>query len=107
MVESRPSLGNSGGVADHADCAGNLGDVGARYCSWRLVVDTDLEPSWTPVNKLDGTLGLDGGDGGVDILGDNVSPVEHTAGHVLPITRVAFDHLVGWLETGVGDLRHS
>ena len=42
MVESRPSLGNGGGVADHADCAGNLGDVGARYCSWRLVVDTDL-----------------------------------------------------------------
>merc|ERR1719435_457333 len=37
MVESRPNLGN----------------VGARYCSWRLVVDTDLESGGTPIDKLD------------------------------------------------------
>ena len=38
---------------------------------------------------LDGALGLDGGDGGVDILGDDISAVHHAARHVLAVTGVA------------------
>jgi len=43
-------------------------------------------------------------DGGVDVLGDNVSAVHHAARHVLSVTGIALDHLVGGLEHGVGDL---
>merc|ERR1719171_1034751 len=49
-------------------------------------------------------LGLDGGDGSVDILGDDVSTVHHAAGHVLTVTGVALGHHVGGLEARVGDL---
>ena len=66
-----------------------------------------LEASWAPVDELDGPLGLDGGDGGIHVLGDDVTTVQHAAGHVLAVTRVAFHHLVGWLEAGVGDLSHG
>lgn len=34
-------------------------------------------------------------------------PVQHAARHVLPVAGVALDHLVGRLETSVGDLRHG
>ena len=42
-----------------------------------------LEPSGAPVHKLDGLLGLDAGDGGVDIPRHHVTPVEQADGHVL------------------------
>jgi len=66
--------------------------------SWRLIVDTDFETSWTPIHELDGSLGLDGCNGGVDVLGDDISSVQHTTGHVLAVTGIAFHHLVGWLK---------
>merc|ERR1719154_884697 len=72
-----------------------------------LVVDANLEASGAPVHKLDASLGLDGGDGRIDVLGDHVSPVEHAAGHVLAVAGVALHHLVGGLEASVGDLRHA
>ena len=53
---------------------------------------------------MDGTLGLDGGDGRIDVLGNDIAAVEHAASHVLAVTRVALDHLVGRFEAGVGDL---
>jgi len=64
---------------------------------WNLRKDCDS-------SYLDGSLGLDGGNSGVDILGDNITTVQHAAGHVFSVTWVAFDHLVGWLEASVGDL---
>lgn len=63
-----------------------------------------LETSWTPVNKLDGTFGLDGSDGSVDVLGYNITTVQHATGHVLSTTWITLDHLVSWLEASVGDL---
>merc|ERR1712080_461119 len=60
-----------------------------------------------PVDKLDAALALDGGNGGVHILGDDVTAVQHTAGHVLSMPWVAFDHGVGWLEASIGDLRNT
>ena len=103
MVESSPGLSNSCGVAQHAHGTLYLGQVTAGYNSWWLVVDSDLETSWTPVDELDGSLGFDGGNSGVDVLGDNVTSVQHTAGHVLAVTWVTFHHLVGWLKASVGD----
>jgi len=107
VVKSGPCLSDGGGVGQHADGTLNFGQVTAWNDGWWLVVDTDLETSWAPVDELDGSLGLDGGDGSVDILGDDVTSVQHAAGHVLSVSGVALDHLVGWLEASVGDLGNT
>ena len=41
--------------------------------------------------KTNGSLGLDGRDGSVAILGDDVSSVKQAASHVLSLLGVAFD----------------
>jgi hypothetical protein len=82
VVETSPGLSDSGGVGQHADSSLDLGEITSRNNGVRLVVDANLEPCGTPVYKLDGSLGLDGGDGSVDILGDNVTSVQNTASHV-------------------------
>merc|ERR1712094_27654 len=104
VVDASEDLGNGGGVGDHTAGTLDLGKVTTGHNSWWLVVDATLEASWAPVDELDGTLGLDGGDGGVHVLGDDVTTVHHTAGHVLAVTRVALGHHVGGLEARVGDL---
>jgi len=103
VVQSGPGLGDGSCVAQHADGALDLGQIAARDDGRGLVVDADLETGGAPVDELDGALGLDGGDGSVDVLGDDVASVEEATGHVLAVTRVALDHLVGGLEAGVGD----
>merc|ERR1712213_240137 len=107
VVKPGPGLGDGGGVREHAHGPADLSKISTGNDGWWLVVDTDLESSRTPVNKLDAPLGLDGGNGSVHVLGHHVSSVEEAAGHVLAVTRVALDHLVGWLKAGVGDLRDS
>jgi len=107
MIQTRPRLGDSGGVAQHAHGALHLGEITTWHNGRWLVVDPHLEPSRAPVYKLDGALGLDGRNGSVDVLGHYVTAVEHTAGHVLAVTRVALHHLVGRLKASVGDLRNS
>merc|ERR1719242_2343217 len=106
VVKSGPRLCNGGRVAEHADGPLHLGEVASRHHGGRLVVDTHLEACGTPVDELDGPLGLDRGNGRVDVLGYDVSPVEHAAGHVLAVPGVALHHLVGWLEARVRDLSH-
>merc|ERR1719461_123835 len=95
VVQPGPGLGDCGGVGEHADGSLDLGQVGSRDHGGRLVVDADLEAGGTPVNELDGPLGLDRGDRGIDVLGYHVAPVEHAAGHVLPASGITFHHLVG------------
>lgn len=56
---------------------------------------------------MDGALSLDGGHGGVHVLGDDVTAVHEAAGHVLPVAGVALGHHVGRLEDRVGDLGHG
>ncbi|RUS77914.1 hypothetical protein EGW08_014345, partial [Elysia chlorotica] len=106
VVQSGPSLSNGRGVAQHAHSTLHLGQVASWDNSWGLVVDAHLETSWTPVHKLDGPLGLDGGNGCVDVLGDYVTTVQHAAGHVLAVSGITLHHLVGGLEAGIGDLWH-
>lgn len=103
-VQTLPGLGNGGSVTQHADGSVNLGHVALRNVLRRLVADTNLETGGAPVDKLDGLLGLDGGNGSLHILVDNVSSVQQTVGHVLTLSEVALDHLVAGLETSVGDL---
>merc|ERR1711962_1361429 len=106
VIEPGPGLGNGSGVAQHADSSGDLGQISTRDdCGW-LVVDAHPEAGRTPVHKMDGPLCLDGGNSCIDILGDDIASIQHAAGHVLSVTRVTLDHLVGRLEAGVGDLGH-
>jgi hypothetical protein len=80
------------------------GKISSWNNCWRLVVDTALESSWAPVNELNSTLGLDGSNGSVDILWNNISTEHHTASHELSVTGIALGHHVRRLENGVTDL---
>merc|ERR1719326_317090 len=71
VVKAGEHLGDGRGVGNHAHGALHLGEVTTRNNGGRLVVNTALESGRAPVNELDGALGLDGGNSGVDILGDN------------------------------------
>jgi len=104
VVESSPSFSNSSGVAQHANSSLHFSEIATGDGSWWLVVDTDLETSWAPIDELDGPLGFDGSNGRVDVFGHNITSVEEAARHVFTVSWVAFDHLVGWLEASVGDL---
>mmetsp|Transcript_25987 Transcript_25987/g.41153 ORF Transcript_25987/g.41153 Transcript_25987/m.41153 type:complete len:245 (+) Transcript_25987:382-1116(+) len=73
----------------------------------RLVVDSALEAGGRPVNELDGTLGLDGRDSCVDILGDDITTVHEAARHVLSVAGVTLGHHGCRLESGVSDLRNG
>ena len=82
----------------------DLGEIATGDDSGGLIVDTALETGGGPVDELDGALGLDGSDGGVDILGDDVTTVHHAARHVLAVAGIALNHHASGLEDGVGDL---
>jgi len=105
MVQSGPGFGNGGGVAQHANSSLDFGQVTTWNNCWWLVVDANLETGWAPVNELDGSFGLDGGDGRVNVFWYNITSVQQAAGHVFSVSWIAFDHLVGWLEASVGDFR--
>jgi hypothetical protein len=97
-------LGDGSGVGDQAYGSLDSGKITSWDDGWWLVVDTALEAGWAPVDELDGSLGLDGGNSGVDILRDDVTSVHKTASHVLSVSWITLGHHTGWLEDGVGDL---
>merc|ERR1712167_533792 len=104
VINSGEDLSDGGGVGDHADGSHDLGKITSWNDGWWLVVDTALETGWAPVDELDGSLGLDGGNSGVDILGDEITSVHEAASHVLSVSWVALGQHGCWLEGGVGDL---
>merc|ERR1711965_37509 len=103
VIKSCPSLSDGSCVGQHAHGTLNFSQISSwHHCGW-LVVDTDFESSWAPVHKLDRSLCLDGG---VHVLGNDVTSEEQTASHVLAVTWIALHHLIGWLEAGVGYLSY-
>jgi len=98
MINSGEDFSDGGGVGDHADGSHNLGKITSWNDGWWLIVDTTLETSRAPVNELDGSLGLDGGDSGVDILWDDITSVHEATSHVLSVSWITFGHHGGWLE---------
>merc|ERR1712054_363615 len=104
MIKSGEDLSNGSRIRNHADGSHDLGEITTWNDGWWLVVDTALEAGWAPVDELDGSLGLDGGNSGVDILWDDITSVHEAASHVLSVSWIALGHHGGWLEGGVGDL---
>ena len=85
-------------------CAVDLGQISVGdHLRW-LVADTNLKPSRTPVDELDGALGLENSDGAVHIFCNNVAAVEQAGSHVFAIARITLHHLVVWLEARHRDL---
>ncbi|EPY32002.1 hypothetical protein STCU_00936 [Strigomonas culicis] len=107
VVDAGEHLGDRGRVGNHAHGALHLGEVAAGHDGGGLVVDAALEAGGRPVDELDGALGLDGRDGGVDVLGDDITAVHEAARHVLAVAGVALGQHASGLEDGVGDLRHG
>merc|ERR1719326_296888 len=107
VVDTGQSLGHSGRVGNHGTGAHDLGEIATGHHSGWLVVDTALETSGTPVDKLDGALGLDGGHSGVHVLGDDVTTVHQADSHVLAVTGITLGEHRGGFEHRVGDLTHG
>jgi hypothetical protein len=81
-AEHNELTSDGSGVRQHADGTLNFSQITTWHNRGWLVVDTDFEASWTPVDELNGSFRLDGGDGSVDILGDDITTVQQAAGHV-------------------------
>ena len=104
VIDSGENFSDGSRVGDHADGSHDLGEITTWNNGWWLIVDTALETGWAPIDELNGSLGLDGGDGGVDILWDDISSVHKAASHVLSVSWIALGHHGCGLEGGVGDL---
>jgi len=104
VINTGKGLGNSSGVGNHAYSSLDTGKITTWNNGRWLVVDTALETSWAPVNELNSSLGLDCGNGRVDILRNNITSEHHTASHELTMTWVTLGKHVGWLEHSIGDL---
>mmetsp|Transcript_60546 Transcript_60546/g.69081 ORF Transcript_60546/g.69081 Transcript_60546/m.69081 type:complete len:448 (-) Transcript_60546:113-1456(-) len=107
MIDSGENFSDGSRVGDHANSSHDLSQISSGNDGGRLVIDTALETGGAPVDKLDGSLSLDGGDGSVDILGDDITSVHHTTGHIFTVTRITLSHHGGGLEGGVGDFSNG
>jgi hypothetical protein len=63
VIESAEDFSNGSGVTDHAACSHDFSEITSWDNCWGLIVDSDFESSWAPVDELNGSLGLDGGNG--------------------------------------------
>ena len=107
VVDTGKGLGDGSGVGHHAHGTLDTGQITTGDHGRGLVVDAAFEAGGAPVDELHGALGLDGGDGGVHVLGDDITTVHHAAGHVFTVAGVALGKHVTGLEDGVGDFRHG
>mmetsp|Transcript_7228 Transcript_7228/g.10754 ORF Transcript_7228/g.10754 Transcript_7228/m.10754 type:complete len:317 (-) Transcript_7228:584-1534(-) len=106
VVDAGQCLGDGGRVGHHAHGSLHAGQVAAGHHCGGLVVDAALEAGGAPVHELHCALRLDGGHGGVHVLGHHVAAVHHAARHELAVAGIALGHHVRRLEHGVGDLGH-
>jgi len=107
VVKSGEDFSDGGGVGDHTDGSHDLGEVTSGDNGGGLIVDSDLESGGAPVDELNGSLGLDGGDRSVDVFGDDISSIEHGASHVFSVSGVTFGHHGGGFEGRVGDFSNG
>lgn len=98
VIQTAPCICDSGGVGEHTDGTVDVSHSSVGDLLGLLVVDSQLETSRAPLNQVEGGLGLDGSHGLSTLLGNNITTVQQSDGHVLAIARVTDDHLVVRLE---------
>ena len=52
VIQASPRFSDGGGVAQHAHGTLHFSKIATRNSSRWLVVDSDFETGWTPINKL-------------------------------------------------------
>ena len=75
VVNAGEDFCDSRAVGNHTAGTHDLGQITTRHHRRRLIVDAALEASGAPVHKLDGALGLDGGNRCIHILWYNIPTV--------------------------------
>ena len=70
MAKSWEDFGNGGGVGNHADSSHDFSEITSWDNSWWLIVNSDFESSWGSIIEFNGSLGVDGSNSGVNILGE-------------------------------------
>ena len=75
MVNAGEDFRDGRAVGNHTARAHDFGQITTRHHRRRLIVDAALEASGAPVHKLDGALGLNGGDRCIHVFWYNVSTV--------------------------------
>jgi len=103
VIDSREDFSNGCWVGDHADGSHDFGEITSWDNCWWLIVDTAFEASWAPVDELNGSLGFDCGNWGIDVFGDDISSVHKAASHIFSVSWIAFCHHGCRLEGWVGD----
>jgi hypothetical protein len=91
VIDSGEDFSDGGGVGDH-DGSHDLGEITSWDNGGWLIVDTTFETGWAPVNELNGSLGLDGSNGSVNILWYNITSVHEATGHVFTVSWITFGH---------------
>jgi len=107
MIKSAEDFGNGGRVGDHATSSHDFSKITTWDNGWWLIVDTNFESGWAPIDELDGSFGFDGSNGGVDIFWYNITSVHHGASHIFSVSWITFGHHVGWFEGRVGDFSNG
>merc|ERR1739845_248437 len=107
VVDARENLSDCSGIADHAHRTHHLRQIAAGDDGRWLIIDSTFEACWAPIDELDSTLGLDGGDSRVHILRHDVSAEHEAAGHVLAMTWIALHVHRCRLEDRHCDLSHG
>ncbi len=65
----------------------------AKISISNLIIDSNFETGGTPINKLNSSLLLELGNSSIHITRNNVTAIEQTDRHVLPVPRITFDQL--------------
>lgn len=100
LINSRENLSNGSSICNHTSSSHDPSKITSWDNSWRLRINSNFEPSWAPVNKLNGSPGFYGGNSSIDIFGDDIPSVHYRASHILTVPWVAFSHhilLFKWL----------
>merc|ERR1712050_334046 len=77
------------------------------YARRGLLIYTYFETSGAPINELNGSLRFYSSNGSIDIFWNNITAIQHTASHILSMTRVTFYHLILRFKTSICDFRNG
>merc|ERR1712203_952719 len=85
-----------------ANCSLNLCKISSRNNRRWLVINANLESSWTPVHKLYRFVHFQLCNGCINILRHHISSVQKADGHVFSVSWINSHHLTTWLKALFG-----